>query len=171
MTGGLRFGGPNFGVTQGGNLPGYSYTSTGAVGCSRRGGVWVKSQIAMVSTSNASRGQVPGSVVALRRGRFTSTVSLPKSPRLVPQDFSFSTARIHGVHFAVLFAVLKVKVPPAYRRTPIHCSLRVLGRFFKGLAPVGARRNTMIWWRRRELNPRPPVRCLVIYMLSFRQLI
>ena len=25
-----------------------------------------------------------------------------------------------------------------------------------------------IWWRRRELNPRPPVLCLWLYMLSFR---
>ena len=24
------------------------------------------------------------------------------------------------------------------------------------------------WWRRRELNPRPPVLCLWLYMLSFR---
>ncbi len=23
------------------------------------------------------------------------------------------------------------------------------------------------WWRRRELNPRPPVLCLRLYMLSF----
>jgi hypothetical protein len=26
--------------------------------------------------------------------------------------------------------------------------------------------DLLYWWRRRELNPRPPVRCLRLYMLS-----
>ena len=30
---------------------------------------------------------------------------------------------------------------------------------------------TLSWWSRGELNPRPSVRCLVLYMLRFRQLI
>ena len=32
-------------------------------------------------------------------------------------------------------------------------------------------RETWFWWSRGELNPRPSVRRLVLYMLRFRQLI
>lgn len=38
----------------------------------------------------------------------------------------------------------------------------------QGLRDVTARYEVLIWWRRRELNPRPPVLCLWLYMLSFR---
>ena len=40
--------------------------------------------------------------------------------------------------------------------------------YILGFRDIAARYEILIWWRRRELNPRPPVLCLWLYMLSFR---
>ena len=62
---------------------------------------------------------------------------------------------------------------------PVHHAYALLRRPFPsgaGSAVTAAKNKkghlkvtfSVLWWRRRELNPRPPVLCLWLYMLSFR---
>ena len=91
-----------------------------------------------------------------KRILFVSSEVVPYLPETELSSTAFNVAKnahSKGVQtriFTPRFGVINE------RRHQLHEVIRLSGM------NLGAN----IWWRRRELNPRPPARCLRLYMLS-----